>query len=196
MSSLLIVVLVALCCALCASFRALPAAKALTRASRLYLSDETVPAASTSPLKTQLTADMKTAMKAKNKEELAGIRAITTVIKQKEVDDRIEMTDEIIHQLISKLIKQRKESISSYEAAGRDDLVAAEKAELNIIQKYMPAQMSSSDIDAAVTAAIAKIGATTVKDMGKVVAELRGQLTGKADMSEVSVMVKGKLGGK
>ena len=135
-------------------------------------------------------------MKAKDKEELAGIRAITTVIKQKEVDERVEMTDEMIHQLISKLIKQRKESISSYDAAGRDDLVAAEKAELAVIQKYMPEQMSSSDIEAAIIAAIAKIGATTVKDMGKVVVELRGQLSGKADMSEVSLMVKGKLGGK
>ena len=146
-------------------------------------------------VKTQLNGDMKNAMKNKEKEKLSAIRAIQTVIKQKEVDERIEVTDELAYQLMAKLVKQRKESIKSYQDANRPDLVEQEQLELDFIQAYMPKQLDAKEISDIVDATIAKLEAKTVKDMGKVVAELKTLLSGKADMSEVSTIVKGKLGG-
>ena len=144
-------------------------------------------------VKTQLNGDMKNSMKNKEKEKLSAIRAIQTVIKQKEVDERIEVTDEIAYQLMAKLVKQRKESIKSYQDANRPDLVEQEQVELDFIQAYMPKQLDAKEISDIVDSTIAKLEAKTVKDMGKVVAELKTLLSGKADMSEVSTMVKGKL---
>lgn len=146
-------------------------------------------------LKGQLSIDMKEAMKAKEKERLSAIRAILTLIKQKEVDDRVVVDDGEALVLMAKLVKQRKESITSYRAAGRLDLVAGEEAELQEILKYMPQQMSSEEIESLILAAIAKVGATTIKDMGKVMAELRGPMQGKADMSQVGPSIKKLLGG-
>lgn len=146
-------------------------------------------------LKGQLSIDMKEAMKAKEKERLSAIRAILTMIKQKEVDERLVVDDAEALAIMAKLVKQRKESISSYRAAQRLDLVAGEEAELNEILKYMPAQMTNDEIELAIKAAIAKIGATTIKDMGKVMAELRGPMQGKADMSQVGPSIKKLLGG-
>lgn len=165
----------------------------------LYMSDaqpSTPPAAVTSSIKSQLTIDMKNAMKSKEKERLAAIRAILTVIKQKEVDERVDVDDAMVVALMSKLIKQRKESIKSYSDAGRLDLVEQEQSELTLISAYLPQQMSTEDIAKAVELAIGRLNATTVKDMGKVVAELKSTLAGKADMSEVSLLVKSKLTAK
>ena len=146
-------------------------------------------------VKTQLNTDMKNAMKNKEKDKLNAIRAIQTVIKQKEVDERIDVNDEIAFQLMAKLVKQRKESIKSYQDANRMDLVEQEQLELDFIQSYMPKQLDTKEIENIVDSTIAKLEAKSVKDMGKVVSELKILLSGKADMSEVSTMVKGKLGG-
>lgn len=146
-------------------------------------------------VKTQLNTDMKNAMKNKEKEKLSAIRSIQTVIKQKEVDERIEVNDEIAFQLMAKLVKQRKESIKSYQDANRMDLVEQEQLELDCIQSYMPKQLDAKEVSAIVDSTIAKLEAKSVKDMGKVVNELKILLSGKADMSEVSTMVKEKLGG-
>ena len=135
-------------------------------------------------------------MKAKDKERLAGIRAITTAIKQKEVDERITVDDETAITIMTKLIKQRKESIKSYQDAGRDDLVDAEQKELNVIVTYMPEQLSIEEVSKMIDAAIAEVGASSVKDMGKVMAILRPKLAGKADASEAGDIIKKKLSGK
>ena len=163
----------------------------------LYMSDPaTAPPVPPSELKTKLNNDMKEAMKAKDKERLAGIRAITTSIKQKEVDERIVVDDKMAVEIMAKLVKQRKESIKSYQDAGRQDLVDNEQKELDVIITYMPQQLSSQDVDKMIDDAIAEVGATTVKDMGKVMAILRPKLAGKADVSEAGDMIKKKLGGK
>lgn len=146
--------------------------------------------------KARLAADMKEAMRSKEKERLAAIRAIQTALKQKEVDDRAEVNEEGAIAIMAKLIKQRKESMKSYEDAGRQDLVEAEKQELNFIQQYMPQQMSPEDVAKEIDLAIKEAGATTVKDMGKVMAILKTKLAGKADLSEVGGKIKLKLGGK
>jgi uncharacterized protein YqeY len=146
-----------------------------------------------SSIKTKLNGDMKEAMKAKDKERLAGIRAITTAIKQMEVDQRIDVTDEIAVTIMTKLIKQRKESIKSYQDAGRPELVEAEQKELDVITTYMPEQLSTEEVSKLIDDAIAEVGATTVKDMGKVMAILRPKLAGKADASEAGDLIKKKL---
>lgn len=148
----------------------------------------------TSALKTQITEDMKTAMRNQDKERLSVIRLITAALKQKEVDERIELTDEHVLAILNKMIKQRRDSISQYEAGNRADLAKKEADEITVIQAYLPAQMSTAEIEQAVAAAIQEAGATSAKDMGKVMGALKSKLAGKADMTIVSAKVKEKLG--
>ena len=144
-------------------------------------------------LKDQITEDMKNAMRTKETARLGTIRLLLAAIKQREVDDRIVLDDAAIIATIEKMIKQRKDSISQFEKAQRDDLVAVESAEMVILQAYLPAQMSDAEVAAAVAAAVASTGATGPQDMGKVIGVLKGQLAGKADMGKVSGLVKAAL---
>ena len=144
-------------------------------------------------LKDQITEDMKSAMRAKETVRLGTIRLLLAAIKQREVDDRIVLDDAAIIATIEKMMKQRKDSISQFEKAARDDLVAVEAAEMVILQTYLPAQMSDAEVQAAVAAAVASTGATGPQDMGKVIGALKGQLAGKADMGKVSGLVKAAL---
>jgi len=137
---------------------------------------------------------MKTAMRAKAAARLSTVRLILAAIKQREVDERIELDDAAVVGVIEKMIKQRRESIAQYEKAARKDLVDAEKAELVLLSGYLPAQMSEADIAQAVAAALTESGASGVKDMGKVMALLKPRLAGKADMGRVSALVKARLG--
>ena len=146
-------------------------------------------------LKARITEDMKTAMKAKEAGRLAAIRLLLAAIKQKEVDERTELDDAAVSTVIEKLVKQRKDSITQYEAAGRADLADVEKAEIAILSAYLPEKMGSDEIAAAVTAAVAATGAKGPADMGKLMAVLKPQLAGKADMAEVSKLVKAALAG-
>ncbi len=144
-------------------------------------------------LKDQITEDMKSAMRAKEAAKLGTIRLITAAMKQKEVDERIELTDAMVLAIIEKMIKQRKDSISQFEAGGRQDLADIEKAELLILAAYMPAGLSEAEMQAAVAAAVAEVGATGPQDMGKLMAVLKPKLAGRADMTVVSAMVKAAL---
>ena len=144
-------------------------------------------------LKDQITEDMKNAMRAKEVARLGTIRLILAAIKQREVDERIVMDDAGVIATIEKMIKQRKDSITQFEKAGRDDLVAVEAAEMAILQTYMPAQMSDAEVETAVNAAVVATGAVGPQDMGKVIGMLKGQLAGKADMGKVSGLVKAAL---
>jgi uncharacterized protein YqeY len=146
-------------------------------------------------LKARITDDMKTAMRAKDAARLGTIRLLLAAIKQKEVDDRVELDDAAVSSIVEKLIKQRKDSISQFQAAGRADLVAAEQGELTVLQDYLPEQLSTDEIEAAVAAAIAKSGASSAKDMGKVMALLKPRLAGRADMGQVSALIKTRLTG-
>ncbi|MFN7293224.1 MAG: GatB/YqeY domain-containing protein [Lysobacteraceae bacterium] len=147
-------------------------------------------------LKQQLTDDMKAAMKAGEKDRLATIRLINAAIKQKEVDERIALDDAAVLAVLEKMVKQRKDSISQYEAAGRDDLAAVEKAEMAVIQAYLPAPLSEAEIDAAIQTAIAEANAGTgPAAMGKVMGVLKPKLAGKADMGLVSQRLKAALAG-
>ena len=146
-------------------------------------------------LKARITEDMKTAMKAKEAGRLAAIRLLLAAIKQKEVDERTELDDAAVSSVIEKLVKQRKDSVTQYEAAGRADLADVEKAEIAILSAYLPEKMGSDEIAAAVTAAVAATGAKGPADMGKLMAVLKPQLAGKADMAEVSKLVKAALAG-
>ncbi|WP_146907209.1 GatB/YqeY domain-containing protein [Arenimonas daejeonensis] len=146
-------------------------------------------------LKAQLTEDMKTAMKAGEKDRLGVIRLINAAIKQKEVDERVEMTDPLVLAVIEKMVKQRKESISQYEAAGREDLAAVERYELGILDTYLPAKMDEASVQAVIDAAVAETGAAGPSDMGKLMAVLKPKLAGQADMGLVSQLVKKKLAG-
>ena len=146
-----------------------------------------------SQLKQLITNDMKLAMKAKDKEALKAIRMILGEIKQKEIDERIELTDAQSVSIIQKMVKQRKDSIAQFSDAGRTDLVDIEEAELLIINNYMPKQLSKDEIEAAVNKAISETGADSMKDMGKLMGVLKGQLDGKADMGDVSKLIKAKL---
>ena len=146
-------------------------------------------------LKTQLTDDMKTAMKAGEKARLGVIRLINAAIKQKEVDERVEMDDAAVLAVLEKMVKQRRDSISQFDAAGREDLSVIERDEMAIIELYLPAKMGEAEIVAAIDAAIAQTGATGAADMGKLMAVLKPQLAGKADMGDVSKLVKQKLAG-
>jgi uncharacterized protein YqeY len=146
------------------------------------------------PLKQQLTDDMKAAMKAGEKDRLGVIRLVNAAIKQREVDERITLDDAQVLAVLEKMLKQRKDSVTQYEAAAREDLAAVERYEIGVIETYMPAKMSAAEIDAIVTKAIADAGATSAKDMGKVVGLVKPQLAGRADMGQVSALVKQKLG--
>ena len=146
-----------------------------------------------SQLKQLITNDMKLAMKAQDKPALKAIRMIIGAIKQKEIDDRIELNDSQVLAVIQKMVKQRKDSISQFSDAGRTDLVEVEKSELVIINNYMPEQLSDDEVDAAVTKAIADSGADSMKDMGKLMGILKVQLNGKPDMGAVSQLIKAKL---
>jgi uncharacterized protein YqeY len=138
---------------------------------------------------------MKAAMRAKDAARLSAIRLILAAIKQREVDERIELDDAAVVGVIEKMIKQRRESIAQFEKGGRADLADAEKAEVQVLSAYLPAQMSDAEIAQAVDAAIAQAGATGAKDMGKVMGALKARLAGKADMGKVSALVKARLAG-
>ena len=144
-------------------------------------------------LKARITDDMKTAMRAKEAARLGTIRLLLAAIKQREVDERIELDDAAVSSIVEKLIKQRKDSISQFQVAGRDDLVAAEQAELVVLQAYLPEQLSAAEVEAAVAAAIAESGASSAKDMGKVMGLLKSRLAGRADMGQVSALIKARL---
>ena len=146
-------------------------------------------------LKARLSDDMKSAMKAKETGRLAAIRLLIAAIKQKEVDERIELDDTAVAAVIEKLVKQRKDSVTQYEAAGRQDLADVEKAEIAVLSAYLPEKMSHDEIAAAVAAAVAQTDATGPADMGKLMAVLKPLLAGKADMAEVSKLVKAALAG-
>ena len=144
-------------------------------------------------LKEQITEDMKSAMRAKETERLGTIRLLLAAIKQREVDERIVVDDAGIVAIIEKLMKQRKDSITQFEKAGRADLVNQESNELKILQAYMPAQLSAEEITGIVSKTIADLGASGPQDMGKVIGVLKAQLAGKADRGMVSGMVKAAL---
>ena len=146
-----------------------------------------------SQLKKRITDDMKLAMKAKDKQTLKALRMILGAIKQKEVDDRIELDDSQVLAVIQKMVKQRKDSISQFSDAGRTDLVEVEEAELVVINSYMPEQLSDEEVSLAVNKAITDLGANSMKDMGKLMGMLKGHLDGKADMGQVSSLIKDKL---
>jgi len=145
-------------------------------------------------LKERILQDVKDAMRAKDKPRLATIRLITAAIKQREVDERIELDDAQVLAVLDKMVKQRRESISQFEKAGRDDLIAQEASELEIIQGYLPEQLTEAEITAMIDAALATTGANSVKDMGKVMGLLKPQLQGRADIGAVSAMIKARLG--
>lgn len=144
-------------------------------------------------LKDQINDDMKAAMRARETERLATIRLLLAAIKQREVDERTTLDDAAVTAVIDKMIKQRKDSISQFEAAGRTDLVNQESAELTVLAAYMPAQLSEAEIAAEVQAAVAQAGAAGPQDMGKVMGVLKGKLAGRADMTAVSALVKAAL---
>ena len=146
-----------------------------------------------SKLKQLITDDMKLALKAQDKSALKSIRMILGAIKQKEIDERIDLNDNQVMVVIQKMVKQRKDSISQFSDAGRTDLVEVEEAELTIINNYMPKQLSEAEIEVAVVKAITDSGADSMKDMGKLMGILKGQLDGKADMGQVSQLIKSKL---
>lgn len=146
-------------------------------------------------LKARITEDMKAAMKAKEAAKLSAIRLLNAAIKQKEVDERVELDDAAVAAVIEKLVKQRKDSVTQYEAANRQDLADVEKAEIDILSAYLPEKMSSEEVAAAVAAAVAQTGAKGPADMGKLMGVLKPQLAGKADMAEVSKLVKAALTG-
>ena len=145
-------------------------------------------------LKDRILQDVKDAMRAREKERLATIRLLTAAIKQREVDERIELDDEQVLLVLDKMCKQRRESISQFEKAGRDDLIAIEKNELVILTDYLPEQLSEEEIMTMIDAAMADTGASSIKDMGKVMGQLKPKLQGRADMGAVSALIKGKLG--
>jgi uncharacterized protein len=146
-------------------------------------------------LKDRITEDMKTAMRAGEKERLATIRLILSAVKQREVDERISLDDSQVLAAIEKMVKQRKEAITQFEAGGRADLVAKETAEIAILQTYLPTQMSDAEVDGLIAEAIASTGAASIKDMGKVMAAVKTKAQGRADMGAVSARIKQKLSG-
>ena len=146
-------------------------------------------------LKEQITEDMKTAMRAKDAERLGAIRLLLSAIKQKEVDERIELDDVTVVAIVDKLIKQRKDSITAFELAARQDLADKEKAEMAVLVAYLPARMSAEEVATQVRAIVAELGAKGPGDMGKVMGAVKAQLAGKADMADVSAAVKAALAG-
>ncbi|TMH66569.1 MAG: GatB/YqeY domain-containing protein [Betaproteobacteria bacterium] len=144
-------------------------------------------------LKSRITDDMKAALRAKEAARLSTIRLLMAAIKQREVDERKEMTDADVLAIIDKMVKQRKDSIAQFDAGNRKDLADAERAEIVVLQNYLPQQLGDAEIDAAITAAVAQAGATGPAAIGKIMALLKPQLAGRADMSVVSAKVKAKL---
>ncbi len=148
----------------------------------------------TASLKQRIQDDMKSAMKAGEKGRLGVIRLIMAAIKQREVDERIQLDDAQIIAVLDKMLKQRRDSIAQYAAAGRTDLADAESAEVVVIQEYMPQALSEGEIDALIDQAVAETGATAIADMGKVMAVLKPKMQGRADMASVSARIKVRLG--
>ena len=146
-------------------------------------------------LKERITEDMKAAMRAKDSERLGAIRMLTAAIKQKEVDERVELDDAGVVGIVDKLLKQRKDSIDAFQKAGRQDLADKEQAEVVVLQAYLPARLSADEIKAEVRAIVAELGAKGPGDMGKVVGAAKQRLAGKADMGQVSAAVKAALAG-
>jgi len=144
-------------------------------------------------LKSQVLEDVKNAMRAQEKERLGVLRLITAAMKQKEVDERIELDDEQLLGVLEKMIKQRRESLEQFDKAGREDLASKERFELEIIQSYMPEPLSEADLVALIQNTIKQLGASSVRDMGPVMNALRGQVQGRADMKAVSLAVKAQL---
>ncbi|MDH5470440.1 MAG: GatB/YqeY domain-containing protein [Gammaproteobacteria bacterium] len=144
-------------------------------------------------IKDRIQQDMKDAMRAKDKARLGTIRLILAAIKQREVDERIELDDEQVIVVLDKMAKQRRESISQFEQAGRDDLIAQENFELGIIQPYLPEALGEDELNALIDAAMAATGANSIKDMGKVMGQLKPKIQGRADMSAVSALIKSRL---
>ena len=144
-------------------------------------------------LKEQITEDMKTAMRAKDAERLGTIRLLLSAMKQKEIDERIELDDVAVVAIVDKLIKQRKDSITAFELAARQDLADKEKAEMAVLVGYLPARMSAEEVATQVRAIVAELGAKGPGDMGKVMGAVKAQLAGKADMADVSAAVKAAL---
>jgi hypothetical protein len=146
-------------------------------------------------LKTRINEDMKSALRAKDASRLSAIRLLLAAIKQREVDERIELDDAAVTAVVEKLLKQRKDAAGQYAAAGREDLAAGERFEIEVLSAYMPAGLSDEEIIAAIVQAVAATGATTPADMGKVMALLKPQLAGRADMAQVSSLVRARLAG-
>ena len=145
-------------------------------------------------LKQRVTEDMKAAMRARDAARLSAVRLLLAAMKQKEVDERVELTDADVLGIIEKMVKQRRESIALFEKAARQDLADQEKFEIGVLSAYLPQQMSQAEVEQAIAAAVAESGAGGVKDMGKVMALLRPRLAGRADMGKVSALVRTKLG--
>jgi hypothetical protein len=146
-------------------------------------------------LKERIISDMKEAMRNKDKERLGTIRLITAAIKQREVDERIELDDQQVLVVLDKMLKQRRDSISQYTKAGRDDLAAVEAKEIEVVQEYMPSALGDEEISQIITDAISATGATSMKEMGKVMGAIKSKLQGRADMGEVSSKIKALLNG-
>ena len=145
-------------------------------------------------LKERITQDMKDAMRAADKERLGNIRMLQAAIKQREVDERITLDDAQVLAVIEKMIKQRREAIAQFESGGRADLAEKEASEVKLLQAYLPEQLSQADLEALIAAAITETGASSVKDMGKVVGLVKTRAAGRADMGAVSALIKSKLG--
>ncbi|MBV62271.1 MAG: GatB/YqeY domain-containing protein [Abyssibacter sp.] len=148
-----------------------------------------------SALKDRITADMKTAMREKDKERLATIRMLTAAIKQREVDERIELTDDDVVAIVEKLVKQRREAEAQYRAGDRPELADQEAAEAALLTPYLPAQLDEADIDALIEQAMADTGAESMRDMGKVMGQLKPKVAGRTDMSALSAKIKARLAG-
>jgi len=146
-------------------------------------------------LKARIQEDMKTAMRAGDKPRLGTVRLILSAIKQREVDERIELDDAQVLAVIDKMVKQRRESIASFEAGGRADLVASENGELQLLSAYLPAPLSAAELDALITEAMTATGAASIKDMGKVMAAIKAKAAGRADLAAVGVRIKARLSG-
>jgi uncharacterized protein YqeY len=144
-------------------------------------------------LKARIQEDVKQAMRARAREQLAALRLVTAAIKQKEVDERIELNDEQVLAVLDKMVKQRRESLEQYQQAGRDDLAAREQFELDLIQTYLPEPLSAEQLADLISSTIVEVGASSIRDMGAVMNALRGQVQGRADMKAVSQAVKTQL---
>ena len=148
-----------------------------------------------SAIRERLSADIKTAMKAGDKERLGTLRFMMAALKQQEIDTRIELDDQAVTSILTKRASQHRDSIAQFEGAGREDLASKERAELTVVEEYLPSPLSAEEIETLILGAIATLGASSIKDMGKVMNELRPHLTGRADMAAVSSSIKQRLGG-